>query len=175
MEKRAYAAEVRAQGRKLEGYAATFDNPANIGGQFIETISAGAFAATLRTQPDILALVDHDAGKVLGRTRSGTLRLSEDSKGLAFSLDLPQTQAGRDVLALAERGDLGGMSFGFTVRDEAITGTRRDLRAVDLHEVSVVLAWPAYDGTVIHARGRGLVHPARAAVARRVQIWRAGQ
>lgn len=31
MEKRAYLAELRAKGRKLEGYAATFNNPANIG------------------------------------------------------------------------------------------------------------------------------------------------
>jgi HK97 family phage prohead protease len=174
MEKRAYMAEVRAKGRKLEGYAATFNNPANIGGQFVETILPGAFAATLRANPDILALVDHDAGKVLGRTRSGTLRLSEDAKGLAFALDLPETQTGRDVLALAERGDLGGMSFGFTVRDEAVTGTRRELRAVDLFEVSVVLAWPAYDGTVIHARGRNPAFPLRAAVARRLELWRAG-
>lgn len=175
MEKRGFQIEVRAKGRKLEGYAATFGNPANIGGRFIETIAPGAFADSLRKRADILALVDHDPGKVLGRTRSGTLRLAEDSKGLTFALDLPETQTGRDVLALAERGDLGGMSFGFTVRDEAMTGTRRELRAVDLHEVSVVLAWPAYDGTVIQARGRGPVHPARAAMTRRIELWRAGQ
>src|SRR3546814_8215181 len=76
------------------GYAATYGSEARLGG-FVETIAPGAFRSTLGG--DILALLDHDAGKVLGRTRSGTLRLSEDSRGLAFSLDLPDTQAGRDV------------------------------------------------------------------------------
>lgn len=157
-ERRALPLEIRAKGRKLEGYAATFANPATIGGRFVETIARGAFAATLRNRGDILALVDHDPGRVLARTRSGTLRLSEDEKGLAFSLDVPDTSHGRDVLALAERGDLGGMSFGFTAVDEHRDGDRRELRAVELHEISIVLAWPAYDGTIVQARS--LAHPA---------------
>lgn len=153
LEKRACPVELRARGRRLEGYAATFDNAARIG-SFTETIRAGAFGASLKAKGDILALVDHDPGRVLARTRSGTLRLSEDSRGLAFDLDLPDTTAGRDVLALAERGDLGGMSFGFTATDDVWTVERRELRAVDLHEISVVLSWPAYDGTQIAARAR---------------------
>lgn len=167
-ERRTLAIEVRAKGRKLEGYAATFNNPANIGGRFIETIKAGAFAGTLRANRDILALVDHDPGRVLARTKSGTLRLSEDSKGLAFSLDVPDTSAGRDVLALAERGDLGGMSFGFTAVDDHQAGDRRELRAVELHEISIVQAWPAYDGTFVQARSAALgalnLHSAERAV-----------
>lgn len=82
------------------------------------------------------------------------MRLNEDSQGLAFSLDVPDTSAGRDVLALAERGDLGGMSFGFTVPDggEDWEGRTRTLRAIDLKEISVVSAWPAYEGTEIALR-----------------------
>lgn len=149
---RAIASEVRANGRKLEGYAATFGKEARIGGGIIETIRAGAFQRTLAENPDILALVDHDPARVLARTKSGTLRLSEDDVGLAFSLDVPDTQAGRDVLALAARNDLGGMSFGFSVVDEKIEGDQRELRSVDLYEISVVAAWPAYDGTSVQAR-----------------------
>ena len=138
--------EVRANGRRLEGYAATFGSEARMG-SFVETIAPGAFRSALAG--DVLALLDHDTGKVLGRTRSGTLRLTEDSRGLAFSLDLPDTQAGRDALALAERGDLGGMSFGFTVpKDgESWAGERRTLHAIGLKEISVVSAWPAYPDT----------------------------
>lgn len=152
IERRGLIAEIRSKGRRLEGYAATFGTSADIGGRFSETIAPGAFSGSLRSRSDIIALVDHDPGRVLARTRSGSLRLSEDSRGLAFDLDVPDTAAGRDVLALAERGDVGGMSFGFTALDDHWSGGTREVRAVELHEISVVLAWPAYDGTVVQAR-----------------------
>jgi HK97 family phage prohead protease len=152
-ERRSSPLEIRARGRKLEGYAATFGVEAKLPG-FTEVLSPGAFAASLRN--DIVALMDHDTTKMLARTRSKTLRLSEDSKGLAFDLDIPSTTTGNDVLALAERGDLGGMSFGFTVgKDgEHWDGSKRTLRAIDLREISVVSAWPAYEGTVVTARAK---------------------
>lgn len=147
-------AEVRGlSGRGLRGYAATWDVEARIA-DFTEVIRRGAFAASLVEGQDVLALADHDPARVLARTRSGTLRLAEDDHGLAFSLDLPETTAGRDILALAERGDLGGMSFGFTVAPdgERWEGRRRELRAVRLHEISVVSSWPAYPETMVQAR-----------------------
>ena len=151
VERRAAVTEVRASGRRLAGYAATFGAVAEIG-RVRETIAPGAFSGSL--SGDVLALLDHDPGKVLGRTRSGSLRLSEDSRGLAFDLDLPDTQAGRDVLALAERGDLGGMSFGFVVPagGERWDGERRTLNRVDLREISIVSAWPAYPDTSLALR-----------------------
>jgi len=172
LERRAFA-ELRAKGRKLEGYAATFGSVANIG-TFQERIAPGAFANSL--SGDILALLDHDPGKVLGRSRTGTLRLSEDAQGLAFSLDVPDTSAGRDVLALAERGDLGGMSFGFLVPEggEQWDGNTRTLRSVDLHEISVVSAWPAYEGTEIALRARGSLNE-RARRTRAIRLAEARQ
>ncbi len=160
------AAEMRAAGRRLEGHAAVFDSPAPIG-SFVEIVKRGAFRSSLATKgKDVLALVDHDPGRLLARTSSGTLRLSEDSKGLAFDLDLPNTQLGRDVLALAQRGDLGGCSFGFRVDDEAWPAAdRRELRAVDLIEISIVHAWPAYSQTSVQARSR--FHQAHDVRARR--------
>ncbi len=173
-ERRGMPVELRAKGRRLEGYAATFGTPADIGGRFIETIAPGAFttpAGAFRSAGDVLALVDHDPSRVLARTRSRTLRLAVDSKGLAFDLDLPETQAGKDVLALAERGDLGGMSFAFTPLDEKIDGDRRELRAVYLHEISVVLAWPAYGGTVINLRSLASPSPFRPTRSGRCAFW----
>lgn len=146
-----HVTEYRAQGRTLTGYAATFGSPARIG-TFTESIRAGAFRDSLTKRDDILALVDHDSTRVLGRTKTGTLKLSEDERGLAFEIDVPDTAAGRDVLTMAERGDLGGMSFGFNVTDEQWHGDKRELRSVDLREISVVNAWPAYDGTSVDAR-----------------------
>lgn len=150
-ERRSSQLEVRAKGRKLEGYAALFGVEARIG-DFVETIAAGAFKTSSRE--DVLALLDHDPARLLARTRSKTLRLTEDSKGLAFDLDVPDTSHGRDVLELAQRGDLGGMSFGFSVPadGEHWEGNKRELRSVTLHEISVVSAWPAYAGTVVNAR-----------------------
>ena len=168
-ERRSGQLEVRAKGRRLEGYAATFGVEARIR-DYTETIASGAFRDSLAEGKDILALVDHDAARVLGRTKTKTLRLAEDSRGLNFDLDLPATSFANDVLALAERGDLGGASFAFNVRDEEWQGDRRELRAVDLHEISIVSAWPAYEGTIVQARARPnsqRVANLRASLARR--------
>jgi HK97 family phage prohead protease len=145
--------ELRRADRKLEGYAARFGVEARIA-DFTESIRAGAFADSLKSGRDILALVDHDAGRVLARTKSGNLKLAEDSRGLQFELSIPDTTAGRDVLTLAERGDLGGMSFGFLVPKggDKWTGNRRELLAVDLREISVVSSFPAYEGTTVNPR-----------------------
>jgi len=164
IERRAISLELRAVGRRLEGYAATFNTDARIG-NFTETIAPGAFRASLGAGGDILALADHAPDKLLGRTRSGSLRLSEDNTGLAFSLDVPETAVGNDVLALAKRGDLGGMSFGFiTPKDgDSWAGNKRTLRSVDLKEISVVSSWPAYPNTIVTAR---YLMPARLHLAR---------
>lgn len=167
-ERRAQSVEVRTRGRRLEGYAALFGVRASVGGQ-AEEIRQGAFTGALASGQDVLALVDHDPGRLLARTRSRTLRLSQDSTGLAFDLDLPDTGEGRDVLALAERGDLGGMSFGFTVAPggETRSGGVRFLEALRLHEISVVKAWPAYEGTSVAARSLDAARHLRLAHARR--------
>ncbi len=154
MERRA-GGDLTAAGRRLVGHAAVFDVETRIG-DFVEVIRPGAFRASLAAGRDVLALADHDPTRVLARTRSGTLRLQEDARGLAFDLDLPETQAGRDLLALAERGDLGGASFGFRVpKDgERWQGRRREIVAAELVEVSIVQAFPAYPETTVAARAR---------------------
>lgn len=153
IERRGAAIGVKASGRTLSGYAATFNDPTAIGG-FTERIAPGAFSRSLASGRDVLALLDHRADVLLGRTRSGSLKLSEDSKGLRFELSLPDTAAARDVIALAERGDLGGMSFGFIATDEAWDGDTRELRGIELHEISVVQSWPAYQSTEVSLRSR---------------------
>jgi HK97 family phage prohead protease len=147
------AVEWRATGRKLTGIVVRYGVETRIGG-LVERVARGAFDQALASGRDILALVDHNQSALLARTRSGTLRLHSDQAGLSFELDVPDTALGRDTLALAERGDLGGMSFGFLVPagGDAIEGHRRELRTVDLREISVVQSWPAYPQTAVHAR-----------------------
>lgn len=141
-------------GTTVAGYAAVFNSDADIGGYWVERIAPGAFADTLRSD-DILALAAHDSARVLGRTSAGTLRLREDSRGLAAEIDLPDTSDGRDVAELVRRGDLKGMSFGFIVRkeqwDEKVDPPLRTILAVELIEVSAV-ARPAYGDTSLGMR-----------------------
>jgi uncharacterized protein len=153
--RRAAIADTRrsATTRTLVGYAAVFDVDADIGGLFIERVQRGAFAGTLTS--DVRALVNHDTGRVIGRTTNGSLRLSEDSKGLRVELDLPATSDGEDVWQSVKRGDITGMSFGFFVTrqewDDTRDPPRRTLQAVDLFEVSAC-PFPAYQQTSLTAR-----------------------
>lgn len=169
-ERRSAPLEVRAvQGRRLEGYAAVFNAPTRIGSSFDEVVVPGAFRATLASGADILGLLDHDASKVLGRTRSQTLKLAEDTRGLHFEIALGETTAARDALAMAERGDLGGASFAFMVPKggDHWVGRKRELRSVDLVEVSIISSFPAYAQTVVAVRGLIGAQPAGIAYARR--------
>lgn len=149
------AIETRAEGRKLVGYASVFDQETRIS-DFDEVVRPGAFKNSLADGSDKLALIDHDTGKVLARTKSGTLRLSEDTRGLRYEIDVPNTTLGNDILAMAKRGDLGGASFAFSVPKggESWNGDKRELRSVTLHEISIVQSFPAYSGTDVQARSK---------------------
>lgn len=153
--------EVRetSDGMTLTGYAARFnENSEDMG--FIERIAPGAFKRSLRARSDIKLLWNHDSSSVLGSTRSGTLRLSEDEYGLRVEADLPDTQAGRDAKVLIQRGDVTGFSFGFTVPPNGDSwnadGTERTLKSVRLLEVSAGVAFPAYPTTNGTAQVRSL-------------------
>lgn len=158
--------ERRAEGddkRTLVGYAAVFNSRTDIGGWWIEQIEPGAFSPALSA--DVRALVDHDPGRVIGRTKSKTLRLAEDERGLKVEIDLPNTSDGNDLWELVERGDISGMSFGFYVTkqewDETVDPPVRTIKEVELLEVSAV-AFPAYDDTSI---GKRALEEHRAAIA----------
>lgn len=146
------AGTLAGSGRHLSGYAAVFNVEADLG-EFRERIRPGAFATSLKKN-EVRALYNHDGGALLGNTRSGTLKLNEDGRGLAFQLDLPDTSIGRDVAELVKRGDLAGCSFGFLVRSDQWTpGDKptRELIDIDLREVTLT-ADPAYADTSIAMR-----------------------
>ena len=146
---------LRAEGQatRIGGHAAVFDTPADLG-YFIETVKRGAFTKTI-AEDDVRALFNHDSNLVLGRNKAGTLRLSEDSKGLAFEVDLPDTQLARDLAVSIDRGDISQCSFGFMVRGEEVRRVdgvwNRDLTDVQLFDVSPV-TYPAYDQTDVSMR-----------------------
>jgi HK97 family phage prohead protease len=143
-------ANVQEAGTVIRGYAARFDSPAIIAGEFTEQIAPGAFAVTLR-RGDVIALLAHDYGRVLGRQSAGTLRLKEDALGLAFELDADlATPSGQEAFGTVKRRDIRGCSFGFRVRSEDWTNDSalplRTIKEIELYEISL-LANPAYDQT----------------------------
>ncbi|MGY5998436.1 HK97 family phage prohead protease [Stenotrophomonas maltophilia] len=150
---RRFAAGATVEGRQLIGLAAPFGSETRVA-DFREVIAPGAFTRTLAENRDILALVDHDVGRVLGRTRSGTLELRESAQGLEYRIALPETTTGNDLRALALRGDLGGVSMGFVAKRDSWAGELRTLHEVELHEISIVQAHAAYPTTTVSLRSR---------------------
>jgi hypothetical protein len=137
-------------GHTFAGYAAVFNSDSEPL-PFLEQIRPGAFQRTLGARNNVKMFVNHDDTMVLASTRSGTLRLSEDGRGLRAEADLPDTTYARDLAVLMSRGDVDSMSFGFSVPrggDEwSQDGARRYLNEIRLHEVSVVTGFPAYEAT----------------------------
>lgn len=163
IERRAFPfMEVRVDGGdgddlpKIVGYAAVFNQWSELlgGSGFREIIRPGAFSKTIKTA-DVRALWNHDPNFVLGRTKSRTLKLTEDDYGLAIEIIPPNTQWARDLLESIRRGDVDQMSFGFrTVKDRWGTEndqTVRELLEVELFEVSPV-TFPAYPQTSVTVR-----------------------
>jgi len=142
---------------QIAGHAAVFNEFADIFG-FRERILPGAFTEAIN-RDDVRALFNHDSNFVLGRNKSGTLRMSEDSKGLAVEIDMPDTQLIRDMVTEPiNRGDVSQMSFAFrVVQDEwrhfDDKPDERDIKEVRLYDVSPV-TYPAYEGTDVALASR---------------------
>lgn len=149
--------ELRAtENGKITGHAAVFNAMSEEMFGFREQIKPGAFARAIKEKQDVRALWNHDSNHVLGRTKSGTLQLREDERGLLVDIDFPDTQMARDLRESIKRGDVDQMSFSFrTVKDSweyRQDGTIiRTLEDVDLFDVSPV-TYPAYPDTDVSAR-----------------------
>ncbi len=139
----------------VEGYALTYDQPTVLyeqgGIQYKEMIDSRALTQT--EMNDVIFNYDH-AGKVMARTRNGTLELQPDQRGLFIRARLDGTEEGRRLYEEIRGGYVDRMSFSFAVSEEKydkanrmriITGIRR------LYDVSAV-SIPAYDTTSIQAR-----------------------
>lgn len=150
-------AETGANGERVfSGYAAPFNSRSVDLGGFVEVIAPMAFNRTLREQPDIYALYAHDMRQILGRTKSGTLTLGVDEKGLNFRCTAPDTAMARDLATLVARGDIDGCSFGFYTRDDSWVEDSagqlvRTLLDVELEEISIT-PFEAYPATSVNVR-----------------------
>jgi HK97 family phage prohead protease len=136
----------------FRGYASTTETDYPVfGGSYPgwqETIVRGAFKKTLRENADVSFLINHE-GMTLARTKSGTMQLREDNRGLAVTATLdPSMNAVNDLYKASQRGDIDEMSFAFRVtRDEWFDdagnrsneqdGTKRRILEVNLNKGDV--------------------------------------
>ncbi len=135
----------------FEGYAAVTGVPTVISdwmGEFQETISRGAFAKTLAESDDVRLLLNH-AGTPMARTKSGTLALEEDAKGLHARASLDESSPlVQEIASAMRRGDLDQMSFQFQAMRQEWNAdyTQRSVNEAKLFDVSIV-TYPAYPTT----------------------------
>ncbi|HIF6681415.1 TPA: HK97 family phage prohead protease [Serratia marcescens] len=154
-EMRCYTGEVRAeqqedQPTRIIGYGSVFNIRSEPLWGFREIIKPGAFDDVLND--DVRGLFNHDPNFILGRSTSGTLKVSVDERGLQYNIEAPDTQTIRDlVLAPMKRGDINQSSFAFRVardgdnwyEDEEGVVIREIHKFSRLYDVSPV-TYPAY-------------------------------
>ncbi len=140
----------------IEGYFALYEKETQLWDKCYEIISKGAFKDTINKN-DIRALINHDTTLVLGRTRSGTLTLKEDEKGLYGKITINENDTdAMNLYSRVKRGDVDQCSIGFNILDEDYEelsdgSVRFRVNEIDLHEVSCC-TFPAYEDTSIQAR-----------------------
>ena len=138
-------------GAVIQGHAAVFNRMSRNLGGFVEQIDPSAFDKTLADDPDVRALINHDPTHLLGRTRSGTVRLSKDTTGLAYEVDVPDRSDARDLMVSMERGDISQSSFAFFMVEDDWSTTERDfplrtVTAASIHNGDVSpVTYPAYE------------------------------
>jgi len=160
----------------IVGYAAVFYDENDPGTEYplyddlVERIMPGAFDRAIR-EDDVRGLFNHDDSLVLGRCKSGTMRLSVDRRGLRYEIDPPDTQTGRDLITLLQRGDVDGSSFAF-LPDDTTYRQQGDTYVVERNSVKLFdvgpVAYPAYASTEAGVRGVGNVESVR----RELQDWK---
>lgn len=147
------------EGKKIVGRPIVYNSKSENLGGFVEVIAPGAFGDSIKG--DVRALVEHDYKMILGRTISKTLKLGEDTQGIIVEINPPNTRTASELMESIERGDINGMSFGFTVNpdgaqwDFAQDPALRTVTDAVLSEVTIT-SLPAYKATNVEVAMRSL-------------------
>ena len=166
---------------KISGYFVVFNSETKLFENYYEEISDKAFKDIDLT--DIRALADHDTAKVLGRTKSQTLSLSVDEKGLFGEITINKNDSEAvNLYERVKRGDIDQCSFGFNILDETMDtradgSTKWTITEIELFEVSVV-TFPAYADTAVEARSEQMkqlekrnLQTRKAKLKERIKTW----
>jgi HK97 family phage prohead protease len=155
--------EVRAKsGTKpgISGYAARYGKATTLEPGLREIIKKGAFTQSVQRKDACIACFNHDPEKILGRVSAGTLRLRDDSDGLYFDCDTPDTSYANDLLESIRRGDISECSFGFYLDPDGDEFSKdadgtilRQIKSCQVFDVSPVI-YPQYSGGVTNVEAR---------------------
>ena len=142
IEQRFSPLEYRADTGRVEGVALRYGDTANIGGQFRERFEAGAFGEVAGL--DVIARLQHERGRPIGRTGGGGLELADSAAELRASLTLPKTRDGEDAAELLRTRILRGWSVEFrATREKVADGGLRVIERAELRGLGLVDE-PAY-------------------------------
>ncbi len=144
------------EGAVIEGTAAVFNSPTNIGGLFYEEILTGAFDEVLND--DVRCLLNHNPNYILGRSKSGTLKLWVDENGLHYRYNTPDRTFAKDLSDAIDCGDVSQSSFSFIALEEVwVKGKNGDLDTRQIKKVGKLfdvspVTYPAYEDTTVAKR-----------------------
>lgn len=134
-------------------------------GGYREQLQRGCFTRSLKSGQDVLCRREHQTGFLLGRTKNGTLQLSDGPDGLDFTCKIdPSDPIAVSTHSAVRSGLIDSMSFAFTVDgndgesfdsstdENGRSIVRRTIKRAMLADVAPVAA-PAYpQGTSVSAR-----------------------
>jgi uncharacterized protein len=146
--------DLKADGRTVVGYASVFGS-VDQGG---DEIMPGAFDRTIAQKSAVPMLFGHNQDAIIGKFQ----RMTVDQKGLLVEGVLtPGLNRADEALALVKAGHLEGLSIGyrakkFTLRDEKTANSVRELREIDLIEVSLVAFPMEPKAKIINLKSSGL-------------------
>ena len=156
MEKRIFNLESRIEKREdgrevVTGHASVYESKSENLGGFYEYIAKGVFTEDLINRSDVRALINHNPDLVLARSKNGegTLKLTPDEKGLAYSYELPDLSYAKDLGVNLRNGNITQSSFAFVVKDDEWSSDDEgnDIRTITgidkLYDISSVV-YPAY-------------------------------
>ena len=150
--------ELRSQGtlsldgKRIFGIAIPYNSVTDVGNGISEVIRFGAMTDLLRSNPKIVAILEHQPQYVLGSTTSGTLKLTDTPQGLAYEITPPDSSYAVDLMRTMEANQgTFGSSFhmqllrgGFTVTRTASGGYLRDIKTIAQCREITITAFPCY-------------------------------
>lgn len=139
------------------GKAIIYDKETQICKGIFEKIQKDAFTDAIE-RDDVRCLFNHNPNYVLGRNKSGTLKLEKREDALYFTVFPPHSSWCEDLKNSVKRGDISQCSFAFSTENDEFKldkdgNIHRTVLDGKLYDISIV-TYPAYEETHVALRSR---------------------